>query len=260
VTICPICRAAAVPAFQAQVLRKYAAEYLRCPHCGYLWAAAPYWLEEAYCDAIVAADTGIAQRNYAIARKLANLLYFCLDSRATYVDAAGGYGLLVRLMRDFGFDFYWQDKYCQNLMARGFEYASEHGPVAAVTAIEVLEHTPDPVGFIRATLERFATRTLIFTTMLYAGDMAPPRDWWYYAFATGQHVSFFQARTLEHIAATLGLRFVSWRGMHILTDRPLRHAALAPLLLSRLGLPLAQYVEVRLGSKTMADHHERMRG
>jgi hypothetical protein len=256
---CLICRAQAEPAFRGSVLGRHDAEYFRCRRCGYLWAKDPSWLAEAYSDAIVATDTGLAQRNITIARRLTNLLFCCLDPQGMYVDAAGGYGLLVRLMRDSGFDFYWEDKYCQNLMARGYEYSSDRGPVTAVTAIEVLEHTPDPVGFLRALMERFTTRTIIFTTVLYSGDTHPPENWWYYSFRTGQHISFFQRRTLEAIASALGVRFFSMHGLHIFTDTSLRNALIAPIVTSRLAWPLALYARYRLGSKTILDHDERMR-
>ena len=74
------------------------------------------------------ADTGLVMRNLDIAKKLATLLYFGFDPRARYVDVAGGYGMLTRLMRDDGFDFHWDDKFCANLLARGFE--ADTGPAA----------------------------------------------------------------------------------------------------------------------------------
>jgi len=80
----------------------------------------PYWLDEAYGDAISVLDTGLIQRNLHIAERLAPLLYFLFDHKAPYLDVAGGYGMLVRLMRDIGFDFYWSDKYCRNLFAECF--------------------------------------------------------------------------------------------------------------------------------------------
>ena len=42
-------------------------------------------------------------------------------SNGSIVDYGGGYGLLVRLMRNSGFDFYRYDPYCANFFAKGFE-------------------------------------------------------------------------------------------------------------------------------------------
>jgi Nif-specific regulatory protein len=39
----------------------------------------------------------------------------------TVVDCAGGYGILVRLLRDYGVNALWSDPYCENVLAKGFE-------------------------------------------------------------------------------------------------------------------------------------------
>ncbi len=255
---CLICGEGAELAFRGLVLGRHEAAYFRCASCGYLRTENPYWTDEAYSEAITSADTGIAQRNIAIAARLAALLYVSFDPRGSYVDVAGGYGLLARLMRDLGFDFYWEDKYCQNLMARGFEASAAPRPVTALTAFEVLEHTEDPVAFISSAMERFGTRSIVFSTELYTGEAAPDRNWWYYAPETGQHISFFQERTLRVIAARLGLEFQSMHGLHIFTDRRLPMTSLAWLLTLRAAAPVALYIRSRLGSLTFSDHLQRM--
>ncbi|TRZ52647.1 class I SAM-dependent methyltransferase [bacterium] len=255
---CLICGEAAELAFRSVVLDGHDVAYFRCHSCGYLRTEDPYWIDEAYSEAIASTDTGIMQRNIAIAVRLAALLFFCFDPRGTYVDVAGGYGLLVRLMRDIGFNFYWEDKYCQNLVARGFETSQATRPVTAITAFEALEHTENPIAFISSALERFGTRSMVFTTRLYAGNSAPCRNWSYYAFETGQHISFFQAQTLRVIAARLGLKFFSMHGLHILTDSSLRMKPLAWLLTARAAAPFALYVRSRLGTLTSSDNLLRM--
>jgi hypothetical protein len=112
--------------------------------------------------------------------------------------------------------------------------------------------------FVAATMKRFASNTLLFTTELYQGNTAPARDWWYYAFDTGQHISFFQRRTLEAMARKLNLRFVSMHGLHVFTERSLKHEALARLLTARAAAPFALHIRNRLGSRTLRDHHARM--
>ena len=47
--------------------------------------------------------------------------YIFFNKNVAYLDVDGGYGMLTRLMRDYGFHFYWTDPYCQNILARGFE-------------------------------------------------------------------------------------------------------------------------------------------
>jgi hypothetical protein len=56
-------------------------------------------------------DTGIMQRNLYLSKITAFILLLFFDCRKKFLDYAGGYGVFVRLMRDYGFDFYWYDKY-----------------------------------------------------------------------------------------------------------------------------------------------------
>lgn len=256
-TSCVVCGTQMEFVFKATVLRKYDVAYRCCRECGFLQTETPYWLEEAYSEAIAEADTGLVQRNLSIAARLAPLLYYGFDRRGTYVDVAGGHGLLVRLMRDLGFDYFWEDKYCRNVFARGFECRHADIPITAVTAFEVMEHVPDPVEFVAATLKRFDTKTLVFTTEVYEGR-PPPADWWYYARNTGQHIGFFQAKTLERMASKLRLRFTILHGLYVFSDQPISHERLVRLLTGPVAAAAALYIRARLGSKTFSDHTLRL--
>lgn len=253
---CIVCGGRMTFAFNATVLRKYAANYFVCNHCGFLIANEPFWLSEAYASAIAAADTGLMARNILLSKKVAGVLYWIFGERgdAHYLDAAGGYGILTRLMRDMGFDFYWEDKYCANLVAPGFEYSSKIGPCRAITAMEVLEHLIDPVAYVNDTMAAAGTKTMLFSTELYEGDPPSPRDWWYYSFETGQHICFFQRRTLEAMSARLGLKFVSANGIHIFSDVSVDERLLK-LATGRWSTRLSpSLIMRRLGSKVMVDH------
>lgn len=259
---CPICSGVMEHCFTAQVLGKYPAQYEVCNACGFLRAHEPHWLDEAYSSAIAVADTGLVMRNISLACKLAGVLYWVAGERGEgrYLDAAGGYGMLTRLMRDLGFDFYWNDKYCDNLLAVGFEYNQAQGACRAVTAMEVLEHLADPAAFIEEALAHSEADTLVFTTELYEGSPPQPDAWWYYAFPTGQHISFYQRRTLEVLGARLGLSLSSANGLHILSKEPVNERLLR-LLTNRWASRVAPWwICRRLGSKTMSDHEFMLKG
>lgn len=253
--LCPVCSDVGQECFDAEVLGKHLARYFLCSNCGYLWIRDPYWLDEAYSEAIADTDTGIVSRNVDVASKLAPLLLWGLKERGRgkYLDSSGGYGLLVRLMRDYGFDFYWKDKYCKNIVATGFEYNVAVGQCRAVTAFEVLEHLENPVGYIRDALKLSGANTFIFSTELFDGVPPAPNDWWYYARPSGQHIGFFQKKTLERIANDLGMQFYSSCGIHVFSNA-LKDNLVLRLMMSRIGRLLAPILAKRiLGSKTNSD-------
>jgi hypothetical protein len=254
---CVICGGATDEVFSALVLGKYRAPYRFCAACQHLRTPSPAWLKEAYSDAISRADTGLVARNLEVSRKLACVFHAFFDRQGRFLDTAGGTGLLTRLLRDVGFDVYWEDPHCTNLMAHGFEAPADALPYEAVTAIEVLEHLEDPLGFVRNAVARSVTSTLICTTELFR-ERPPPLDWWYYAFPTGQHISFYTAKTLAEIGRRLGLRLYSARGLHVFTRKnlnPLRYA----WVVRRAGRGGFDRVRQKMRSRTDADH-QRMLG
>lgn len=213
-SFCKICGGTTKTAFTATALRKYKFEAITCPQCGFLQVKEPTWLEEAYSDAISAIDTGLVARNLSLATQLNPLLFYLFGAEGRFVDFAGGTGLLVRLMRDAGYDFYWHDPYSVNAHARGFEY-EKNQTYQAVTAFEALEHIIDPIEFVKNAFNETGADAMFFTTELFAGAPPEPGKWWYYAFEAGQHISFYQTRTLGKIADALGVRFSSNNGMHV---------------------------------------------
>ncbi|MFZ4478908.1 MAG: class I SAM-dependent methyltransferase [Rhodoferax sp.] len=254
--ICPLCSGRMKHCFNAQVLGKYSARFEVCDECGFLRVPEPHWLEEAYSSAIASSDTGLVMRNISLACKLAGVLYWVLNERGqgTYLDVAGGYGMLTRIMRDFGFNFYWSDKYCQNLLAPGFEFDQESGPCRAVTALEVFEHLTDPKGYVEEVLSYSGSEYLFFTTELYRIRPPQPNEWPYYSLKTGQHIGFFQIKTLETLAAGLGLKFFSANGVHVLSKREINKGLMQ--LVTRRWISAFMPILTRryLGSKTISDN------
>jgi hypothetical protein len=213
---CRICGSSSTPTGAQRLLARHDVEFFLCDSCGFWFTEEPWWLEEAYDETVSRMDTGSARRSIQTHATLLPVLHR-LFGPGPFVDWAGGTGLLVRLMRDSGLDFHWQDAYAANVYAAGFEWRPELGPAAAVTAIEVFEHLPDPPGFVQQVLDETGTDSIVFAQELHHG---PDPDWWYLARETGQHVAFYSADSLRVLGASFGLELASANGLHLLSRQP----------------------------------------
>ena len=225
---CKVCSNTSQKIFTAQILKKYDISYFHCTRCGFLQTEEPYWLAEAYLEPISVTDTGVLSRNISLSKITAVLAFFLYKPEGKFLDFAGGYGLFTRLMRDYGFDYYWHDIYTQNIFAKGFEYELHSGlPIQLVSSFECFEHLPNPLMEVEKMLA--IAPSILFTTDLLPNPVPAPDAWWYYAREQGQHISFYSLETLEFIAKKYGLNFYSHWGMHLLTKK-----AISPLLFRKL--------------------------
>lgn len=215
---CPISGKLMIPVFKEMILSKYLVTYYYCEESGILKTEQPYWLDEAYSSAIAETDTGLVQRNITNSQWLEIIIQLLFKGKGKFLDVSGGYGLLARLMRDKGFNFYTTDKYCTNLFASNFE--PEIGFNAdALCAFEVFEHIEDIKTFVMELFEKYKCKTLLFSTQTFSDNQIPSHTWWYYSFETGQHITFYQKRTLALLAETLGLSYyMISSNLHIMTD------------------------------------------
>lgn len=246
--LCKICNQENYLIFRATILNKYDITYFHCDRCGFLQTEEPYWLDEAYGESINVSDTGYMQRNLALSQKLIILLTLFFDTKAKYLDYAGGYGVFVRLMRDIGFDFYWDDKYTNNLFVRGFEYNQQS--IEAITTFESFEHYIDPIEEIEKLLA--ISKTIIFSTELLPNPIPKAEDWWYYGLDHGQHISFYSEKTLHFIAKKYNLDYINLGSIHILTDKKISPYAKLALKFSKFGLH--KLLCKQLKSKTWDDY------
>lgn len=213
---CRLCGEQASFVWRATVLGRHDVAYFQCSNCGLLQTEVPYWLEEAYSSAISSADTGIMVRNLHLMKVVAVLLRFLGMRDGTFLDYGGGHGIFTRLMRDHGFNFLCWDPHAENLFARGFE-GDPDGSYKGVTAFEVLEHLVEPGTFFRQILGEMRPDVFFATTELLPEPV--DRNWHYFCFPTGQHIAFYQRRTLEYIANEHNYQYISTGWLHLFTRR-----------------------------------------
>ena len=217
---CRVCGAAAQEFARARVLGRHDVRYDRCPQCGFIQTETPYWLSEAYGEAIAASDVGLLRRNFILATVTRSVIRSFFNGRGKFLDYGGGYGALTRLLRDAGLDARRHDPICPNLFARGWD--AQAGPLPdfeMLTAFEVFEHLVDPPGELDRMLA--FSRNILFTTLLQPEPAPQPDRWWYYCLDTGQHVALYTRRSLQSLADRHGLHLASnGRDIHLFSARP----------------------------------------
>lgn len=250
---CPICKTNNIKNLrEVLILNKHNVPLYFCDSCKFAFLSKPFWLDEAYTNVISDLDVGLVYRNIFYSNKISNLLYFVFGNpKYKILDDAGGYGLFVRLMRDLGFDYFWNDIYCENIFAKNFEKNTE-SKYLIVTALEVMEHTEYPIEYISKVFDNYSSDTLIFTTETFKSKI-PDTNWWYYNFEGGQHISFFSKRTFKIIANKLHLKYYNSGTIHILTKKSL-NSIFIKLLLSRFSLLFNLYIRKMKKSKIQSDY------
>jgi hypothetical protein len=206
---CKICESETVKLFRHQILNKYEVTYFRCPACFFVQTEEPFWIEEAYQNALNPEDTGLFKRNEEFRAKTATLLFFLFNKTAMFVDFAGGYGIFTRMMRDCGFE--------------------------CVTAFEVFEHMVQPNEEMKAIVK--ISDSVIFSTRIVS-EIPPEKDWWYYGFNHGQHVSLFSEKSLQVLAKKFGMNlYTNHSNFHMLSTRKINPFLFQVILkLSKYGL------------------------
>jgi len=187
--------------------------YRKCGRCGLVAAADPDWLDRAYSDVIVALDVGRLRRCLALSNITAAVLRTMGGRGMPCLDWAGGYGILTRLMRDRGYDFRHYEPMARNVFAQGFTADLDSERYGLVTAIEVLEHLPDPVADLSPVAA--STDVLLATTEPLPTPTPKPGDWWYYSPDTGQHITFYTPESLRQLGYRLNYDVLCGSFVHL---------------------------------------------
>ncbi len=244
--ICRICENNAEQFAEAKILFKHTIKYYKCANCGFVQTEDPYWLDEAYSEAINYSDIGLLKRNAMLVSPTRNVLRFFFGGDSEYIDYGAGYGVFVRMMRDAGYRFFWSDKYCDNLFAKGF--AAGEKRYTLLTAYEVFEHLPEPAEELKEMLKY--SDNILFSTELVPSGYPKPGEWWYYATDHGQHVSLYSKKSLQVLAEKYGLNFYSnGKNIHLFTGKKING-----LLFKLLTFPyLDKLFSVFTGKKSLLD-------
>lgn len=215
---CTICGSDLKYLFTGKVLNKYDVNYFICPCCGLLQTEKPYWKEQAYKSSITGGDIGLIQRNLSLMKLTKSIINFGFNKKGHFLDFAGGYGLFTRLMRDYGYDFYLQDLYTENLFAKGFNYSNEK--IELITAFEVFEHFDNPINEFENLLK--ISHNILISTNLYPKPIPDLDSWWYYSPYHGQHISFYSLQTFKYLAKKYNLYFYSnKKNIHLFSEKKL---------------------------------------
>ncbi|MFD2247691.1 methyltransferase domain-containing protein [Pontibacter ruber] len=218
---CKICKAEVKKAFRAKVLHKHDVQYFTCTNCGFYQTEKPYWLPEAYSNAITSLDIGLLYRNELFKPIVASMIRSFFDSKARFIDYGGGYGVLVRMLRDIGFDFYRHDTYCDNIFAKNFDVndLSINQRFEVLTAFEVFEHLENPMQEVEKMLV-FSDNILFSTELVPTNQSINPNTWWYLAPETGQHIAFYTKASLQKMADYFSMNFyTNGSTLHLLTRK-----------------------------------------
>lgn len=205
---CRICGGSLRALFVKPVLGIELATFSICVSCRSLLVADPTWLEKAYATTFSPdPDSGELQRTLFIYRVLRRFRHFgLLPPRIRSLDFGCGKAALVRLLLDLGCDAWGEDAYPRAAYAG--ERVSTTGPGGSfdlITAVEVIEHTLDPVAILSNLRSRLAPKGLLLVTTECFNEKIHGPDWIYLAPEHGQHITLFSAAGLKIAASKAGL-------------------------------------------------------
>jgi len=249
-TKCRCCDSNKVDKIFSTKLLKKEVKYFECNNCRYVFTEEPTWLKEAYRNSINDSDTGLVMRNLLDYALVIATLTLMGQKKSLVVDYAGGYGFLVRLLRDGGVNALWTDPFSKNLVAKGFDYTNENN-VPLVTTFESFEHFVRPCEEMVKLLD--VSPNILLTTSIIPKPTPNPNDWSYYGLEHGQHVGFFRLETLQFIANKFDLYLISdGIDRHFFSKQKYSYKFWRILMLVAQKMP--KLLTMGLQSKTWDDH------
>jgi hypothetical protein len=187
--------------------------YRRCIDCNFIFTdyfddfTSEMWHEYIYNDDYQQIDP---EYKHVRSRINAHLIRTFLVGRkhsTLGLDYGGGNGKTCMLMRDQGWVFDSFDPFDQTIMD-----PAHAGKYNFSSAIEVFEHTTDPVGTLRDILSKMSPDRILILVSTVLSDGAVSEEsglaWWYAAPRNG-HVSLYSRKSLSKLAFSNGLQSLS---------------------------------------------------
>jgi hypothetical protein len=137
-------------------------------------------------------------------------------------DFGGGSGLMAKELTRRGIRFDCMDPFGETFLS------AKPGQYSLVTAFEVVEHLPDPLGSF-AEIAGLASKkqSLIVMSTTLNDVVSRPGDlikWWYAAPRNG-HITLYAEESMRFLAQKHGFEYARIRGLHLMG----RNIALAPI-------------------------------
>ncbi|MGA2886636.1 MAG: class I SAM-dependent methyltransferase [Terracidiphilus sp.] len=145
------------------------------------------------------------------------------------LDYGGGNGMTTALLREQGWSFDSYDPFGHSDMS-----PDRIGRYNFCSAMQVFEHTPDPVGTLRAIIEKSSPGRLMILigTGTHDGIVSKKTrlSWWYAAPRNG-HISLYSRKSLQILCASFGLNCSSMSSGTFLLTRGIGEWSARTLLL-----------------------------
>lgn len=178
---------------------RHDAFYASCANCESLYVISPHWLNEAHSDIFRSdrLDSGAQWRNDTLltVTEIAGVI----APTGQWLDYGCGRGLLLQALRRRGHQVDGYDPYREMSLDRGKRYS-------LIFSYEVLEHQPDPKGFLLEIQSRLVAGGIIMLSTCLR-EAFHGKSWPYLAVDGGQHVTFASATGMKMIADGLSLRW-----------------------------------------------------
>lgn len=221
---CKVCEKEGKFAFEALILGKHPVNFYGCKNCGLVFCENIHWKDEAADKK--AFEKNVLKRNIHLWQLSANIISAFFDTKGKFLDLSPDKGILCRLMRDSGFNFYFSGSGNgnidgavapgENIFAKGFE-AREEDDFELICAFNRFEKAE----FVLFELEKMLglSKNILFNAKLLGKKLpgAGNNDFW--EFDRGENVTFYSKKTLKFLAKKYRLKLYSHKNIHLLTQK-----------------------------------------